>query len=83
MTKQLILFALLSFIIFGTNDNPAYGATRVKGYVRKSSGTYVNPSLRSKKDKTKHNNWSSKGNIPVNLEGKISIVQNSYSILIF
>lgn len=37
------------------------GSTHVKGYTRKD-GKYVAPHYRSKPDKSKSNNWSSKGN---------------------
>lgn len=37
-------------------------SVRVKGYTRKN-GTYVQPSHRTKANKTKIDNWSAKGNV--------------------
>ena len=36
--------------------------TRVKGYIKKN-GTFVTPHFRSKKNRKKWDNWSSKGNV--------------------
>ena len=52
----LALTLLLSFAVI------ADAATRVKGYTRKSTGTYVAPHYRSNTDSKKYNNYSSKGN---------------------
>ncbi len=38
-------------------------ATRVKGFIKRSSGTYVMPYHRTKANTTKIDNWSTKGNV--------------------
>ena len=52
------------FIILSIFNLLAFNAeaTQVKGYVKHSSGKYVQPHLRTKADKNYYNNYSSKGN---------------------
>lgn len=46
----------------GSYTKSSAGSTRVRGYTKKD-GTYVAPHHRTKPDKSKTNNWSSKGNV--------------------
>jgi len=41
----------------------AQAATRVKGHYNKKTGTYVASHYRSSADKSKYNNYSTKGNV--------------------
>lgn len=57
--KKLILsiaFSLLSMLMFAQS-----GSVRVKGYTKKD-GSYIAPYTRSKPNKSKNDNYSSKGN---------------------
>ena len=61
-----IIWALIAFsLIFGpcvvATDASAKGSTSVKGYTKKS-GTYVAPHQRTAPNKTKSDNYSTKGN---------------------
>lgn len=61
-----IIFALIAFsLTFApcliTTDACAKGSTSVKGYTKKS-GTYVAPHHRTTPNKTKSDNYSTKGN---------------------
>ncbi len=61
-----IIFALIAFsLAFApcliTTDASARGSTSVKGYTKKS-GTYVAPHQRTAPNKTKSDNYSTKGN---------------------
>ena len=60
--KRLILLALATLTI-AASVIEAQRSKRVKGYVRKSTGTYVAPHRRTVSDRTKHNNYSTKGNV--------------------
>lgn len=54
-----ILILILGFLgLFSFAD----AATRVKGYYRKSTGTYVQPHYRSSPNSSRWDNWSTKGN---------------------
>lgn len=62
--KKFILSSLIALSLFGymgVNINQAEAKTRVSGYTTKR-GTYVAPHYRSSPDRTKYNNYSSKGN---------------------
>lgn len=62
MKKILIgvLIAVFAFSIFAPISVEA--ATRVKGYIKKN-GTYVAPHYKSPPNKSKFDNYSTKGNI--------------------
>jgi hypothetical protein len=58
-SRLVLIVAVMAFVC-----GQSYGATsttRVKGYPKKS-GTYVAPHNRTSPDKSKANNYSSKGN---------------------
>jgi uncharacterized protein YxeA len=61
--KRLIVLLLSVFIILSVSlsETHAKSSTRVRGYTKKS-GTYVAPHRRTNPDKTKFNNYSTKGN---------------------
>lgn len=52
-------YILLLLILTSFN---AQAASRVRGHTR-SNGTYVPPHYRSAPDGSKHNNWSTRGNV--------------------
>lgn len=72
-----ILFAILALSImfpmadllakrggysFSTHRSSS-GSTRVHGYIKKRTGTYVYPHRRTLPDTSHYNNWSTKGNV--------------------
>jgi hypothetical protein len=58
-----IIFSLFIFISLLSFSNTVEAKTvRVKGYYKPSTGTYVNPSYRTSPNKTKLDNYSTKGN---------------------
>ena len=61
MKKYLFAgIALVSLLLIAA---PAYAKTvKVKGYFKPSTGSYVMPSYRSSPNKTKLDNYSTKGN---------------------
>ena len=61
MNKALLLAALVALLSIQPTDAAAKGSHAKSGYVKKD-GTYVAPSRATNPDKTKHNNYSSKGN---------------------
>ncbi len=64
--KKLISSLLLAcFLFLGVSFvNLAQAkTTKVKGYVKKSTGTYVAPHYKTTSNKTKLDNYSTKGNI--------------------
>jgi len=69
MIKSLIIISAFAF--FALNAE----AASVKGYVKHSSGKYVQPHLRTKPDKSYYNNYSSKGNYSptTGKEGTVSL----------
>lgn len=56
MKKYILLIFVLLFSV------TIYSQVRVKGYYRKN-GTYVQPHVRSNPNRTKSDNWSTKGNV--------------------
>lgn len=58
----LIAFSLTFAPCLIVTDASAKGSTSVKGYTKKS-GTYVAPHKRSAPNKTKSDNYSTKGNM--------------------
>ena len=59
MKKIVVLFVLFSFLLLA---GTASAVTKVKSYYKKSTGTYVNSYYRSSPNKTKLDNYSTKGN---------------------
>lgn len=58
-TLLIFFFVFASFLVVA---NPAEAASRVKGYTKKN-GTYVAPHYKSSPNKSKFDNFSTKGNI--------------------
>jgi len=56
-----ILSAIILVMLVGFAGS-TFADTYVQGYTRKD-GTYVQPHYRSSPDKSRSNNWSSKGNV--------------------
>ena len=58
----MFLLSVFSFTSIGLAfPNGVDARTRIKGYVKRS-GKYVAPHFRTDKNKTKKDNWSTKGN---------------------
>ncbi len=57
-----ILLACLLFLGLGFINFAQAKITSVKGYVKKSTGTYVMPYYKTSPNKTKLDNFSAKGN---------------------
>ncbi|OGY64420.1 MAG: hypothetical protein A3I89_03235 [Candidatus Harrisonbacteria bacterium RIFCSPLOWO2_02_FULL_41_11] len=60
--KKLITISLLSLFIVAGLANLAEAAVRVRSYYKPSTGRYVMPSYRTSPNKTKLDNYSTKGN---------------------
>lgn len=62
--KKLIVFVLGIVMVGGTLGftSTADAATRVRGYYKPSTGTYVAPSYRSSPNRSKLDNYSTRGN---------------------
>ena len=58
--KLLVVAVLLG--VFGLTGLTHARTIKVKGYTRKSTGTYVMPSYRTSPNRTKVDNYSTKGN---------------------
>lgn len=56
------LLVLLFVALMTTTAVYAQGYTYQRGYVRKSSGTYVTGHYKTRSDRTNHNNYSTSGN---------------------
>ena len=79
MIKKTLLLTLTLSTIFSASDlfakrggyggykMPTYksygGSTRVRGYTKKNTGTYVMPHKRTFSDSYRSNNWSTQGNV--------------------
>lgn len=62
--KTKILVIVSFFLIFAFAFSiKAEAATRVKGYFKPSTGTFVAPHYKTSPDSSKFNNYSTKGNI--------------------
>ena len=61
--KKLIGIMLSALIVFAILNSHAYAksSNRVRGYTKKS-GKYVAPHRKTNPDKSKYNNYSTKGN---------------------
>jgi len=73
MKKSILIIGTFAFLSFGAEAE----AARVKGYIKTSSGKYVQTHLRTKPDKNYFNNYSSKGNTSPNTgkNGTVSFEQ--------
>ncbi len=61
MKNILIVLGFIGLFLLNSSGVDAY--VRVRGYFRKSSGTYVMPHYRTYSNSYKFDNWSYKGNI--------------------
>jgi len=59
---RYIQVVILIGLLFATHIESADAATRVRGYVKPSSGHYVQPHYRSSSNSFKFDNYSSRGN---------------------
>lgn len=60
--KKLLTISLLSLFLVVGLSNLAEAANRVRSYYKPSTGRYVAPHYRSSPNKTKLDNYSTKGN---------------------
>ena len=60
--KKILLALFLAIFLFLTAKS-TYAYVRVRGYFRRSTGSYVMPHFRTYPDSFRFNNWSFKGNI--------------------
>jgi len=64
MKKLLIIIFAFGLLLNFSFSNIAEARTvRVRGYYRRTTGHYVMPHYRTSPNKTKWDNWSTKGNI--------------------
>lgn len=60
--KKLLIGLLLGIFVFSIlTPTSVEAASRVKGYIKKN-GTYVQPHYRSSPNRSKLDNWSTRGN---------------------
>lgn len=63
VSKYVLISSLILAIFVPLVDvSTADASVRVKGYYKSSTGTYVSPSYRSSPNRSKLDNYSSKGN---------------------
>lgn len=60
MSKKIIIALLIASTLFISSVS-AY--VRTRSYVRRSTGKYVMPHYKTSPNKTKMDNWSTKGNV--------------------
>ena len=61
--KKFIASILLAVVLLISSAGFADArVTRVRSYIRKSTGTYVAPHYKTSSNRTKLDNWSTKGN---------------------
>jgi hypothetical protein len=72
----LVVFTLLNSGLFAQN----YGGNTQyqRGYYKKSTGTYVQPHTKTKRNRTNHDNFSTDGNYNIN-NGKTGSRAKDYS----
>jgi len=58
--KKVLIFLVISLIAISAAM--AQGFKHQRGYVRKSTGTYVTGHFKTSSDRTNHNNFSTRGN---------------------
>lgn len=64
--KKIAVISLFFLLIFTTSlaiANTTEAKTRVKGYYKPKSGTYVQPHYRTSPNRSRLDNWSSKDNL--------------------
>jgi len=64
--KKIISSILLAYFLFfgvGFVNFAQAKTTSVRGYVKKSTGTYIAPHFKTSPNKTKFDNFSTKGNV--------------------
>lgn len=61
---KIILLTILPIFLFGLISfaSQADAASRVRGYYKRSTGSYVAPHYRSSPNRSKFDNYSTKGN---------------------
>ena len=59
--KTITILGVVSMLALGLVSSAFAGTVKVKGYTKKN-GTYVSPSYRSTPNRTKLDNYSTKGN---------------------
>lgn len=59
--KYIIVLVLFFGILLSIGSFDALAYTRVKGYIKRN-GTYIQPYYRTNTNKTRYDNWSTKGN---------------------
>lgn len=62
MKKIIALSFVVIFSVIAFGFNQAEAVVKVKGYYKPSTGRYVAPSYRTSPNKTKIDNYSTKGN---------------------
>lgn len=63
MKKAIFSLILVTFVSLGLfTANTAQAAVRVKSYYKPSTGTYTNSYYRSSPNKSRYDNYSTKGN---------------------
>lgn len=63
MKKYIFLLSIFITLLFLTSLTPqAEAASRVRGYYKKSTGSYVMPHYRTSPNRSKFDNYSTKGN---------------------
>lgn len=60
--KKLVIIAVLFFSLFSFFTQAEARTTRVKGYYKPSTGRYVAPHYKTTPNRTKLDNFSTKGN---------------------
>ena len=60
--KKIITGLALAFLLFVSAGSVEAKTVRVKSYYKPSTGSYVMPSYRTSPNKTKFDNYSTKGN---------------------
>lgn len=62
MKKFIASILIATALLVGSAGLADARTTRVRGYVKKSTGTYVAPHYRSSPNRSRYDNWSTKGN---------------------
>ena len=60
--KKIIVFVLSLVLVFGVFNFVDARTTKVRGYVKPSTGKYVAPHYKTTPNRTKIDNFSTKGN---------------------
>lgn len=62
MRKALVAILIFLILALGFSSFAEAKTTRVKGYYKPSSGKYIQPHYRTSPNKSRFDNWSTKGN---------------------